>query len=47
MNYNDDFVEIVITDYDDPISSLALRLGHVRSYVANPTWQNYDETKSS
>jgi hypothetical protein len=21
MNYNDDFVEIVITDYDDPRSS--------------------------
>ena len=33
--------------YDDPISSRAVCASHVRSYVAKPTWQNYDEIISS
>jgi hypothetical protein len=44
MNYNDNFVEIVITDYDDPRSSLrvmTIQYRHWQSGVATSdlTWR--------
>ena len=53
MIFNDYFIKIVITlyddirSYDDPVSSLVVWLGHIRAYTSSPTWKIYDKIKSS